>query len=402
MKPLYQKIITVGVVGASFVLPQASFPKDSPSKNAPAPSQWSKQMQDMYKTLAELLTDVSSDQRFNDPKNFSKIKNNTKKLATLTHELTPQKADLPDPDPTIPIVAHMLSRETERAVLELDRGHRAYARRILRSVSNYCVTCHTRNASGPQIDKLPFEPAHESLSSIERGEFYVATRQFDRAQEEFRKVLENPKPADLSSWDWEKAVRESLAIAVRVKKDPDQAKKIAQLVLGAEKAPLFMKDDAQAWLVSIEEWRKEPSKHAKTETGLYAEAVRLMTKAHEVQKYPVDRTADVYYLRASSVIHQLLQTAPEGMYGAQALLMAGICYEVLNPIRTENIHDIYYETCIRKFPRTSQAELCYRRYEESIYLGYTGSAGTDIPSDVKKRLGELKALSQVSASPPQK
>jgi len=35
---------------------------------------------------------------------------------------------------------------------------------------------------------------------------------------------------------------------------------------------------------------------------------------------------------------------------------------------------------------------CYRRYEQSIFFGYTGSAGTGLPEDVRNKLKELKNL----------
>ncbi len=352
---------------------------------------WSQKMQDLYTTLADLLTDVASDQRFKNPKNYSRIQNNANKLLTLTHDMD-RSEKIPDGDPTLPIVGNILHSNLEQAATQLKAGNRAYARTILRSVPGYCIACHTRNMSGPQFSKLPLAPKGK-LSPLERGEFFTATRQFDRAQKEFLSVIQGSAEGT-GIWDWDSSIRQALSIAIRVKKDPDQTKEIVQNVLRSPIAPTFMKDDAKTWLSSVQEWQKESSRRTPTEDGLYIEAARLMDKAREIQKYPMDRSADVYFLRAGAVLHELLQVAPKGQRAPEALLLTGIVYEVMNPIQTDNLHEIYYETCIRKVPHTALAEVCYQRYEKSVYLGYTGSSGTHLPPEVRKHLSNLQKLSQ--------
>ena len=49
----------------------------------------------------------------------------------------------------------------------------------------------------------------------------------------------------------------------------------------------------------------------------------------------------------------------------------------------------------RKSPHSNTADLCYRRYEESVYAGFTGSSGTDIPPEIKRRLVELRGLAKM-------
>lgn len=185
----------------------------------------------------------------------------------------------PDRDPTLPIIADMLGRETKRAALALKRGDWAYGRSILRSVPGYCIACHTRNSTGPQFSKVSFEPTSTGMSSLEKGEFFAASRQFDRAQDEFSKVIHDAQIVERQPFDWERAVR-------------------------------------------------------------------LMAKAREMQKYPVDRTADVLYLRTSAATHDLLQAAPVGPHLGEALLLAGLSYEILSPLKAEDLHEIFYEACV--------------------------------------------------------
>lgn len=360
---------------------------------------WSNQMRMLYGTLADVLTDVSSDKRFLDPANRSRIEREAAKLARLSHDLGKKNMTAPDGDPTLRIISGLLERESQRAATELKRNNRAYARSVLRSIPGYCIACHTRNSTGPEFSKLPIEPTDAGLSALEKGEFFAASRQFDRAQGEFKSVILDHRAMEASIWDWERAVRQSLAIAVRVKKDPVQAQEIVQAVLATENAPWSIREDAKTWKTSLQEWQNELPRQAVTEDGLYAEAVRLMARARETQKYPMDRGADILYLRVSSLIHDLLQTAPTGTHAAEAFLMAGLSYEVLDPLKTDKIHEIYYEACVRGAPHTTTAELCYRRYEDSVVFGFTGSAGVSVPADARQRLQELRDLSRTESNP---
>lgn len=386
---------TAFVAGAIVLSPWAltSERVGTPPKATLSPK-WSIKMQELYQTLGSLLTDVTSDRRFSDLKNKSRIETQAKKLSRLAHDLTKKSMVSPDSDPTIQIIGGMLARQTQRAATELKRGNRAYARGILRSVPSYCIACHTRNSSGPQFAQLPLEPSADSLLPIERGEFFAATRQFDRAQQEFKKVILNSRTAGTEFFDWERAVTQSLAIAVRVKRDPTEALDIVDAVIKTDKAPTFIRQDAQTWKTSLQEWKKEGTRLAETSEGLHMEAIRLLVRGHEIQKYPMDRTADIFYLRASSVIHDLLQTKSDANQSAEAFHLAGVAYEVLSPRSLEDLHEIYYEACIRRAPHTPTAELCLKRYEGSIYNGYTGSGGTHIPKEIYIHINELRLLAQ--------
>jgi hypothetical protein len=59
------------------------------------------------------------------------------------------------------------------------------------------------------------------------------------------------------------------------------------------------------------------------------------------------------------------------------------------------MHELYYEACVRELPHSSLAKRCYERYEQSVYVGYTGSGGTNIPDELQVILSELKKLASV-------
>ncbi len=372
---------------------------------------WNKKMQNLYQTLTELMIDISSDQKFNNPANFKRIENNTKTFADFAHDLSAitrdgktssgEKIEAPDADPSIPMIAALFADDAKRAYDALKTNHRSYARTILKTVSGYCVACHSRNNKGPDFAKLAEKPEVKSLTRLERAEFLAATRQNELALSEFESIITDTNSIHNRPLEWEKAVRYALAISVRVKKDPDLALKFVNKILDTKDAPTFIRDDAAIWKKSIEDWKKEVSRKLMTEEGLYAEALRLIAKAKETQTFAADRSADIYYLRVSAMIHDMLRMAPEGPNAANGLLLLGISYESLRDLNIWSLHEFFYESCVRKSPHTDIAKTCYKHYEQSMYNGYSGSGGLAIPKDVKEKLKELEGLASSEAKKPQ-
>lgn len=364
-----------------------------PAKAKVSSTPWAIKMRGLEQTLQDLLIDLSSDERFNAPKNFHRIEKNAEKFAKLAHELKLKDGSAPDSDPTLQIIAGQFSKEADEAYRTLKGGHRAYARDLLKSMTGYCMACHTRNSSGPSFEGMANSPAMASLNALEKADLFASTRQFDQALQEYEKLLSDPSTIDRRTFDWERAIRSSLAISVRVKKDPDRALGVIDRVLATPKAPFYLKEQAAQWKLSLNEWKKEGAVKAQTEQGYYAQAVKLLGDARSMQKYPADRSADILYLRASSAVHDLLSFAPNGEHATDALYIAGLCYEVLRDLNLWDQHEFYYLACIIRSPHTEKAQQCFRQYEQSVYRGYTGTGGTQLPADVREKLKELGQLS---------
>jgi len=353
---------------------------------------WSKKMRGLYETLSRLMVDVSSDQEFNAPKNRKRIEDDAKKLSELAHEIDSGKLKSPDPDPSVSMISSLFSKEADHAYRELKRGRREYARGVLKTIGGYCIACHTRSDSGPQFSSLPVKAPFSAFTTMEKAQFFAASRQYDLALTEFERIVADPQASRERQIEWERAVRYSLAIAVRVKKDPEKALSILERVLGSPGVPEFFREDALEWQKSVKEWKGELTRSPKTEEGLFAEAARLLGQARSAQKYPADRSADINYLRTTAVVHDLMSQFPKSKHIPQAFLIAGACYETLRDLEIWSLHDLYFESCIRKAPHTDVAQACYKRYEESTFAEYSGSGGMFLPSDERERLAQLRAL----------
>ena len=360
--------------------------------STPSSAEWSKSMQSLKTTLEELLIDASSDARYKNPKEYPRIEKSLKRLSELAHGLAKSPSPAQDPDPSIGLLMKIFDQEAEIAAKEYRRGNRDYVRGVIRDIGSHCIACHTRHSSGPRFALAPSEALMKGLKRGERAEFFAAARQFDQAYQEFEAIVADQSLAHDRPFEWERAARQALAIAVRVNKNPDQAGAIVDRIIATHRAPFFFREQATAWKKAIQGWKAEPARTASTIEGLQAEAGRLMTLARSEQKYPADRSGDISYLRASAAIHDLLAKSPKGESAQQAHFLLGLSYEALRDLGLWNLHEVYFVSCIELKPRTPTARDCYRHYEESVHLGYTGSAGYALPAEVESRLESLRAL----------
>ena len=357
-----------------------------------AAPKWQQKMSELAQTMGDLLPELVSKQP-----DKKQIEKGAKKLSELAHGLnkdSKQFSPSPDADPSITYLASLFEKETKRAYWAAKGGRTEYARKLLLSVTGYCIACHTRHDKGPEFPTFPLSAKIQSLGKMERADLFAATRQFDKALAEYRAIAQDQEVAKTRRFEWERSFRRATAIAVRVKKDPTVALTFVNGVLAMPNTPDYMAEYLKKWKESLVKWQKESADVAKTEDGFLLEEARLLQEGQSLQRYPIDQGGAIQYLRASAMAHEMLGTFPNGKRVAEGLFVEGQAYEALSGPGFDYLPDMYYEGCIRQSPHSEIAGQCYRRYEESVYFGYTGSGGTHLPFEVERELHELRELAQ--------
>lgn len=373
----------------AFLLISSTFVLGS-SRGADSDPQWKTKMQGLSQSLTTLLADLYSDVRFSDPKNRKTIEKNADQFAALAHGLRDTSGKSADHDPTLKWVAKGLSDDSKYGAKLLRDGNREYARIVLKGVTQYCIACHTRNAEGISFTQTTLASVFEGLKPREKAELYTSLRDYDSALNRYEEVIKGSANDEL--FEFEKAVRGGIAIAVRVKRDPVRAREFLDLVLKRKGLPFYIKQRLARWEVDLKAWEKEPKKVLAGE-ALLRRAKKLTAEAMKVQAAPVDRSADVLYLRSTSDLHEYLAKLDgAGVKSAEASYLLGVGYEVMDDLGVRGFNEFYFQNCIVSAPHTPVAQKCYQRYEESVYFGYSGSSGTFVPADLRERLSKFESL----------
>jgi len=366
--------------------------------------QWNQKMQEMAATFTDILPATVGSGKLS-PAQIRQLEKGTKKLMGLAHTINlpagvAGKPTPPESDPTLGFVSGLFERDIKHAYSSLKAGHVDYARAVLRNATTYCIACHSRHDRGPEFPTIEMPKGSEALSPMERAELLAATRQFDKALDEFAEIAGNEKIASTRPVEWGKAVRHALTLAIRVKQDPDRALQILKKVSSLPNQPSYFKENTVAWTKSVEEWKVEKNKTPTTEEGLFLETVRLSEAAKQRQTFPLDHSADILYLRASLTAHELLTQFPSGKRAGEGLFLAGNAYDLLQDRLVSPLPDMYYEACVRKSPHSEIAWRCYKRIEQNAFFGWTGSGGSSLPKEIVEKLRELQKLAVVTSPEP--
>ena len=355
----------------------------SPDKELPA------NMHSVYQAFRELQPFLYDKDAFNDPKNAARIQELLGIMSTRFHKVEGMEsahAQEPGFASTLKVLNDMLDDAHNR----FDEGKKGYALWRLRTSSNYCVACHTRFEV--KVDFYDPTVNLDGLNSYERGELLLASRQFERARDEFLVAVKDPA---LVAQRME-ALRKWLVIYTRVTPDPREA--LTELSRIRTRAALsrYEDEEVQGWLESLRRWEGE----SKVAVDPLAKAENLIRQGLAMDDPLYGRKGTVELLRATAILHRLLDnmTQENKVNRGRVLYLLGLAYSELPFFFINELPEMFLEQCIRENPGTDDAKRAYLLYKEIVNVAYTGSGGTRLPDDV---IAELKELHDIAYGIPQ-
>jgi len=333
---------------------------------------------------------IAKEDRFLDPKNSDKVRDIIQDLRANFHKLEniPSKYHtLPGFDENIRSVADLLDDSSRRFA----EGKTSYAWWRLRKLPTDCFTCHATYKVESHYSNS--NVIDQTLDPLSRARFLLATRQFNEAQDAFLAVLKDPE----YRLTYNEALRSLVLITTRINRNPAEG---AELLRSLSQTATLPEEDAREalqWADELQAWSKEKSVAA---TDQMRKAEQLIQRGS--QGSADSSQNDVALLRGTAILHQKLEAGTLSKeLRPRALYLLGFAYTKLPLFFSESWAEMYLERCIGEFPRTATAQKAYTTYREQIIDDYTGTAGTDIPAEVKLHLEELrkKAFGEGNFSP---
>lgn len=364
-------------------------------KEAQPVAGWSGPMQVMALDVRNLLPYLYDAHSYRDPKNKDAIRRHLLEFAQAADHIKPEMGrKILGDDPLIDYSLKNLKEDLNRAVYSFQNGQTEYSRMVAKSSLGHCFRCHSVTQPGAtttwnldHLDSL-------NLAPLEKADLFVATRKFDKALVHMEGFLAKPDFSRPNGFDFENLLRRYLALVIRVEKDPKRALARMEKVGTTEDTPHYLIDLMARWRQSLKNWANEKRVVIRNSQELFREVEKRFATAEKIQGYDKDRAGDVEYLRATALLHEGMKLVKSPKDQARALYLLGRSYEVLDELGSWNLHETYYEACLHKEPKSPMAKRCYSRLEASLYMGYSGSSGTNLPIEERERLKRLKALIQ--------
>jgi len=337
----------------------------------------------VFKAFEELEPYLLSREAFEAPGNQTKILNLLNDLGSGFHQvgsIPSAYQNEPGFVGTLKLLNDLLADSRNRFV----EGKKGYALWRLRNAPNYCVSCHTRYEV--PVNFAADNPQLATMNAYQRGEFLLATRQFDQAETAFMEAARTP-PEHALRMD---ALRRWMLIYTRV--NPKPVKAIRELSAFRREVALARheREEIEGWLESLTRWRDESS----VEVPTIRRAEHLIQQALAIKEPLAGRNGMIELLRATALLHRVLEDGrPEALAErARALRLLGVAYNELPFEFVEGLPRLFLEECIREYPNTEDARKAFQLYQHIVSLDYTGSAGTSMPAEVQVELRELYRL----------
>ena len=295
---------------------------------------------------------------------------------------------------------HISGRALDEHFKQIDSvfrsGNKSYARWMLSATPYACASCHTQlpNApaplweiDGPQIDGGPKENA----------DFLFATRNYKGAESLYTSLIRSfpgkllPGQAFGTS-ELESSLRRKLTIFVRVRQDFKAAVESFETDLKNPNLPQSAKTVVEQWLVQLKKLAKSgASSESPSSTSVLKRAEAVLDNLPRGFVAPTSpKLVDI--LDVAGKLYRALQANPADSTTPSLLYCLGVADLTQNNEFFFSLGTTYLKECIRGYPKSPVAKRCFGEYEMEIKNLYTGTRGTDIPSEVQEEVVEFRNL----------
>jgi tetratricopeptide (TPR) repeat protein len=324
---------------------------------------------------------------FQDPERRADILAALEQLANNSERLEQHTAPA---DTGLAFLSHSLAADAREVHSRYADGRFEQSRFLLHGVTDVCVACHSRL---PDVETRSLGTTlvnDETISKLpldQRAQYEIATRQFDRALESFESLFADPATS-LADVDLAGEFEDYLEVSLRVRQDPQRVIATFEKLLERDDVPERVRRNVETWIGSLQNLQVGGAQSDSVEK---ARGQMNSTSASETERD--ERSALVAAIAASGVLHRYIveQSEPSPALG-EAYYLMGVIESNIGRSFWASQTEHYLEAAIRIGPSEPYAEPAFELLEAFVVTGYTGSSGEHVPTDVRQRLDEIRAL----------
>lgn len=244
----------------------------------------------------------------------------------------------------------------------------------LKNVSNNCISCHASFKTAVKFNV-------SGKTDAEKAEFYLATRQLNKAKDAFYKKAINAK----NSQERIQAMKRWILIYTRIESNPKPIAKVLKKLQGLKKLSAYEEEMLAGWSQSIDDWQSE-----KLSGSLIEQAEALIEKASDKEDFIFESVGTIELLRATALLHKALNDKNINRDDKRdALYMLGFAYLKMPGYLINEAPDIYLIQCIKEFPASPEAKKSYKLYQILTRNRYQRKGYNKLPGEILGRLKDL-------------
>lgn len=295
-----------------------------------------------------------------------------------------------------------INSHIDETIASIKSHNYIYAQSRLKAITALCVSCHSilsdsasKNGFGEAINK---EKRERFDSDFAYANYLFLVRRFNEATTYFEQTIQ----AALASSAAPKAevgsntndhvyasFRRILSINTKITFNPDRALAFLRKYQDEKNLNPLLKPIIAKWILELEKWHKFDPRKVKS---IHSFIQKYLAPLENHKDRVLSGESDITLLVSSGVLSKYLSDNPKSSLVPEILYWLAITEKRLSSTYFFSISDLYLKDCITLYPKSSYAKKCYQEYEDNITFGFSGSSGTDIPSEEKKELERLKQV----------
>lgn len=348
----------------------------------------SQAMEKIFASVQTLLLAALDDDDWDDPANAAKIGAAISALEQMGSELESQEGD---GTASFAFFGRSLSWGSANLAVRHRAGDSVSARNQLFSLVHTCVGCHSRLPSDrdSSLSKRFVSDARiAALPLHERAILETATRQFEAALANYEAILQSPDytPEEIDRLG---IFDEYLALCLHVRVDTARPHRNLEAASKRDDVDAALGKRLRGWLKDLEKIKSQGDRRDLAGIRARVERTEALSSSHS------ERELLVAYLDSAAVLHRFVEDATRtSVERAEAYYLLGLVESRVGRVYWPAPEEFYLEVAIRMAPGSDVARTAFKLYEELVTLGYSGSAGTQMPPEMVSRLKDLRELSR--------
>jgi Glu-tRNA(Gln) amidotransferase subunit E-like FAD-binding protein len=277
-----------------------------------------------------------------------------------------------------------------------ENGDADYFNYQVKKMMGICLSCHTQLPPGKVSGK--YRDNQRKIERVlkskkEQAMMAYFLRDYDRAINLYQSELDQNLKSSQSALVSNNLLMAILKIYLVNTRRDQEAQDYFKELLAANKLSSENKKMVSGWIKQLgsKKQKKNRGAHFKT-TDLKA---LIQAEIGPIEKDLVGQNIDEYAVdifRTKRILYEYLGHGADKDILPEILYWLGLIENQEHSLALFSLGDMYLKECIYHWPGNRFAKKCLKAYENSVLAGYTGSAGTHIPNEVKNELKKLKDL----------
>ncbi len=387
-------VISLAVVSSSLATAQLPGPAPKPEEIVVAKTV----MNNVYDSFVKIIPYVYADKNAADLfKETANQKELIKNLTEISHAFQGAKHVEFFQKPGFRPSLETINTHLDETINSIKSQNFVFAQSRLKAVTALCVSCHSalpesisQNAFGDALNK---EKRGKFESDFAYANYLYLVRRFSEADFYFeltiKSALEKADAHMMPEHELSASLRRILSIYTKITFNPDKAEAVLKKYVDHKNMPKALKGTMEDWLKNLGEWKKFDPRKVKSVTSFVD---KYLVPLEAKRDLLATGQKDVTLLISAGVLSKYLTDHPRGKMTPEILYWLSIAERRLSTSYFFSLSDLYLKDCITLYPKSAWAKKCYQEYEDNITFGFSGSKGTDIPSEEKKELERLKKV----------